>query len=163
MGLEQRISKLEHQAGIVSWSPDFSYQWWDGDYCPQCAERQYVDVAQHEWERSIGFDGKFSVADTLIWMCICGREVKTDVRGYGAPEREALREINRAMLDLVLRGHDRMQEEDHKRTSTWFFSRLEERGRKLYGAAYDEGCRIVDNASKQFRRENERDEYANEN
>jgi hypothetical protein len=43
----------------------------------------------------------------------------------------------------------------------WFFSRLDERGRKLYGAAYDEGCRIVGNASKQFYREKECDELAN--
>ncbi len=161
MGLEQRISKLEQQAGIVSWSPAFSYQWWDGDSCPECAHREYLDAVQHEWERSIGFDGKFSVADTLIWMCICGREVKTDVRGYGAPEREALQRINIAHLDFVLLGIDRMQEEDHKRMHAWFWPRWKERGRKLYGAAYDEGCRIVDNASKQFYRENERDEYTN--
>jgi hypothetical protein len=161
MGLEQRVSKLEQQAGIVSWSPAFSYQWWDGDSCPECAEREYVDAVQHEWERSIGFDAEFSIADTLIWMCICGREVKTDVRGYGAPEREALRRINFAHLDFVLLGIDRMQEEDYKRMHAWFFSRLALRGRKLYGAAYDEGCRIVDNASKQFYREKECDEYAN--
>ncbi len=161
MGLEQRISKLEHQAGLGSWSPAFSYQWWDGEYCPECAEREYVDAVQHEWERSIGFDAEFSVADTLIWMCICGREVKTDVRGYGAPEREALRRINFAHLDLVLLGIDRRQEEDYKRMEAWFFARLALRGRKLYGALYDEGCRIVDNASKQFYREKECDELAN--
>jgi len=161
MGLEQRISKLEQQAGIVSWSPAFSYQWWDGDSCPECAHREYLGTVQHEWELSIGFDGKFSVVDTLIWMCICGREVKTDVRGYGTQERDALRRINIAHLDFVLLGTDRRQEEDYKRMHAWFFSRLEERGRKLYGAAYDEGCRIVDNASKQFYREKECDKLAN--
>jgi len=160
MGLEQRISKLEQQAGIVLRSPAFSYQWWDGD-CPECAHREYLDVVEREWELLTGFDGKFSVADTLIWMCICGREVKTDVRGYGTQERDALRRINIAHLDLVLLDIDRRQEEDYKRMETWFFARLEMRGRRLYGAAYDEGCRIVDNASKQFYREKECDEITN--
>lgn len=160
MGLEQRVSKLEKQAGIVSWSPAFSYQWLDGD-CPECAHREYTDAAAHEWELSIGFDVEFSAADTLIWMCICGREVKTDVRGYDTPERDALRQINFAHLDLVLRGIDRRQEEDYKRMYNWYFSRMEERGRKLYGAAFYEGCTVWRKASEQFNLENGHNELTN--